>query len=353
MTNQPTPLPRPSDEANESEEDMAHEGMPRPEALVLTKADLLQSLVQVDGDKVSSNRALAMETDFRTRITSHLESLPTADAKFAKFNTSPFVLMFYTLQHGYTRISEIEEAILPAKVFSSMETSAGRMVEAVVLPKYGWEFAPSGMQTVNSAIDGKKIAGDTLCLATLKSGPRCLNDEMSENFADAILANCVAWAKDSGKRKLDFTYGVLYGTKKQSNKKDWHILRNIARKLPRGMKETPEGKWHCQFKKDGVGVTVTVRIGIDLWNYIAGHGLAFMEICTSLLRACVKPSDTEAGKVTYTISDLEEIISLAGLPPTFNTKILQRSQLEWLFFFARHFCDEIVPGNLDALPAPK
>ncbi len=198
---------------------MAHEGMPRPEAVVLTKEALLRSLVQVDGDNGSSNRVLAMETDFRSRITGHLKSLPTADAKFAKFNTSPFVLMFYTLQHGYTRISEIEEAILPAKVFSSMETSAGRMVEAVVLRQYGWEFAPSGMQTVNSAIDGKKVAGDTLCLATLKSGPRCLNDEMSENFADNILNNCVAWAKDAGKAKLDFTYGVLYGTKKQSKKR--------------------------------------------------------------------------------------------------------------------------------------
>jgi len=332
---------------------MAHEGMPRPEALVLSKEALLRSLVQVDGDKGSSNRALAMETDFRTRITSHLESLPTADAKFAKFNTSPFVLMFYTLQHGYTRISEIEEAILPAKVFSSMETSAGRMVEAVVLPQYGWEFAPSAMHSINSAIDGKKIDGDTLCLATLKSGPRCLNDEMSENFADAIIANCEEWAKEAGKKKLDFTYGVLYGTRKQSNKKDWHILRNIAKKLPKGIKEAPDGKWHCHFEKNEIAVTVTVRIGIELWNYIAGHNLAFMEICTSLLRACVKPSETESGKCTYTISDLEAIISLAGLPTTFNTKILQRSQLEWLFFFARHFCDEIVSGNLDLLTRRK
>lgn len=145
---------------------MAHDGMPRPEALVLKKADLLQSLVQVDGDKASSDRAMAMETDFRTRITSHLEGLPTADAKFAKFNTSPFVLMFYTLQHGYTRISEIEEAILPAKVFSSMETSAGRMVEAVVLPRYGWEFASSGMQTVNSASTARRSP------VTLSASPR-------------------------------------------------------------------------------------------------------------------------------------------------------------------------------------
>jgi hypothetical protein len=327
--------------------------MPRPEALVLSKADLLRSLVKVDGDKGSSNRALAMETDFRTRITSHLESLPTSDAKFAKFNTSPFVLMFYTLQHGYTRISEIEAAILPAKVFSSMETSAGRMVEAVVLPHYGWEFAPSAMHSINSAIDGRKIARDTLCLATLKSGPRCLNDEMSENFADAILANSEAWAKEAGKKKLDFTYGVLYGTRKQSNKKDWHILRNVAKKLPKGIKESPNGQWRCRFVKNGIDVTVTVRIGIELWNYIAGHNLAFMEICTSLLRACVKPSEAETGKHEYTISDLADIISLEGVSPAFNTKIVQRSQLEWLFFFARHFCDDIVSGDLASLPTLK
>lgn len=233
-----------------------------------------------------------------------------------------------------------------------METSAGRMVEAVVLPKHGWEFVPSGMHTINSAIDGKKTSGNTLCLATLKSGPRCLNDEMSENFADTILNNCEAWAKDAGKKKLEFTYGVLYGTKRQSNKKDWHILRNIAKKLPDGIKESPDGKWHCKFVKNGVAVTVTIRIGIDLWNYIAGHDLSFMEICTSLLRSCVKPADSESGKVAYTISDLEEIISLAGLPRTFNPKILQRSQLEWLFFIARHFCDDIRPGDLAALPTP-
>jgi hypothetical protein len=332
---------------------MAHPGMPRPEALKLSKAKLLETLVRVDSDKQSSDRALEMENDFRTRIANHVQSLPTKDAKFAKFNTNPFVLMFYTLQHGFRRISEIEEAILPAKVFSSMETSAGRMVESVVLPQYGWEFAPSEMHSINSAIDGKKMMDDTLCLAALKSGPRCLNDEMSENFADAILMNCEAWAKASAIKKIDFTYGVLYGTKKQSNKKDWHILRNIAKKLHSGVREGPENQWHCKFVKKKVEVTVTVRIGIDLWNYVAGHELAFLEICTSLLRACVQPSRTEPGKQNYTISDLEQIISIAGIPRSFNTKILQRSQLEWLFFIARHFCDELIPGDFTSLKAKK
>ena len=60
-----------------------------------------------------------------------------------------------------------------------METSAGRMVETIVLPVYDWEIVPSEMHSVNSALDGKRLLGDELRLATLKSGPRCLNDEMS------------------------------------------------------------------------------------------------------------------------------------------------------------------------------
>ena len=324
---------------------MAHKGLPRPSPLIITKAGLIDALALLDQDQEASSRALAMETDFRDRITSHVESLPTQDAKFARFNTSPFVLMFYALQNGFTRISEIESAILPAKVFSSMETSAGRMVEAVVLPRYGWEVVPSEMHSVNSAIDGKKMTGDELCLATLKSGPRCLNDEMSENFADVILSNCTAWAQEAGVNKIDFTYGVLYGTKKQSNKKDWHILRNIAEKLPGGMKETPANKWQCSFEKDNVQVRVTIRIGVELWGYIAGHDLAFLEICTALIRSCIKPVNTKRGKHQYAIIDLEDIVSIAEIPDAFNIKILQRSQFEWLFFLARHFCDEIVPGD--------
>lgn len=101
--------------------------------------------------------------------------------------------MFHTFKKRYRHIAQIEEDILPAKIFSSMETSAGRMVETVVLPIYAWKPVPSAMHTTNSLIDGKKKSGSTLCLATLKSGPRCLNDEMSENIADAILSNSSAW----------------------------------------------------------------------------------------------------------------------------------------------------------------
>ena len=328
---------------------MAHKGMPHPDVVTFTKAELLRSLVRVDKSPASSKRVLAMETEFRTRIKNHVQALPTSDAKFSKFFTSPFVLMFYALQNGLQRIGEIEQVILPAKVFSSMETSAGRMVESVALPKYGWEIVPSQMHSSYSAVDGKRTVRDTLFLATLKSGPRCLNDEMSENFADAILGNCLTWAKDAGVKKIDFTYGVLYGTRKQSNKKDWHILRNIAEKFPSGIVESPENMWHCRFKKNGVDVTVTVRIGADLWTHVAGHDDALMELCTSLLRACIKLPAAGRVKHNYVISDLADIVSLRGIDERFNAKIIQRSQLEWLFFFARHFCDDITAGDLGSI----
>ena len=211
---------------------MAHKGLPRPESYDLSKASLLQTLKAVDNDAGAKDRILKMENDFRSRINTHLAGLPVQSSSFKKFNTSPFVLLFYSLQNELKHIHQIEKAILPAKLFSSMETSAGRMVEQVALPVYSWEIVESSMHSANSALDGKKAAKNIVSLATLKSGPRCLNDEMSENFADAIIANFEEWSE--GRKKIDCTYGVLYGTKKQSNKKDWHILRNVCEKLSPG-----------------------------------------------------------------------------------------------------------------------
>jgi hypothetical protein len=322
-----------------------HDGLPIPGRSSLQKSQLLQALQTVDNDAAAKQRVLTLETEFRRRIGIHVESLPRQDAIFSKFNTNPFVLMIHSKNKGYKRISEIESDILPAKVFSSMETSAGRMVEAVVFPVYGWEVVPSVMHSPDSVLDGRKKSGNVLCLATLKSGPRCLNDEMSKDIAEDILANCEHWANAYHVREIDFTYGVLYGTKRQSNKKDWHILRNIEEKLTGGtMLESPANHWCCKFRKNGITVTVTIRIGMELWNYIGGTNLMYTELATSIIRACIVPSDLDPADYQYQISDLPAIISMQSVAANFNVALLQRSQLEWLFFFARHFCDELNEG---------
>lgn len=321
-----------------------HAGLPRADKRVFRKPEILAMLRAVDTDPASTARVLALETEFRQRIQYHVEALPAEDAKFEKFNTSPFVLMIHCMKRGYSRISQIESDILPAKQFSSMETSAGRMVEAVALPAYGWEVVLSGMHSPNSALDGKKRSGDTLCVATLKSGPRCLNDEMSENFADSIVTHSRAWADEAGVRRIDFTYGVLYGTPKVSNKKDWHILRNVAQKVADGsITVSPNGRWDCAFTRDGIEVKVAVRIGSDWWTYLGGER-CLTELCAAMIRACVPPGDADPANQTYTISDLSQIVSTATVPTDFNVAILQRSQLPWLFFLARHFCDALEDG---------
>ena len=319
-----------------------HKGLPRPAPRVMTKPALLSGLRAVDSSPNATRRILAMETEFRRRMAAHIGSLPAEDAELAKFNTSPFVLMIHCLHRGYKRVSQIEADILPAKQFSSMETSAGRMVEVVAMPHYGWDSVPSEMHSTNSALDGKRLVGNTLFLATLKSGPRCLNDEMSENLADSIIGHCTAWAADAGVKTLDFTYGVLYGTPQQSNKKDWHILRNLKEKLPaRSMAVRPDNRWDCRFAKGGIDVTVSVRIGADWWRHLGGD-TGLVEICVALIRACVAPDgEIDQPDYVYAISDLSEIVSLATVPTDFNVSILQRSQLPWLFFLARHFCDEL------------
>ncbi|MCP4698038.1 MAG: hypothetical protein GY862_14465 [Gammaproteobacteria bacterium] len=222
-----------------------------------------------------------------------------------------------------------------------METSAGRMVEEVVLPEYGWECVPSEMHTTNSALDGKKAERDIYHLATLKSGPRCLNDEMSENFADTVLNNYEEWAQEADVQRIDFTYGVLYGTEKLSNKKDWHILRNINEKAGSAITVQPYNCWHCQFCQNGIEVDVTVRIGLDWWQHLGGE-LCFIEVFTALIRACINAGAYDPDAYQYTISDLNEIVTTFGVREEFNVSLLQRSQIPWLFLMARHFCDELV-----------
>lgn len=320
-----------------------HAWLPRAEPVIFSKGGVLAALLQVDQSPASRQRILnVLEPEFRARVAAHIASLPTASSSMDSFSTSPFVLMVYAKAYSLIKISEIERAILPAKLFSSMETSAGRMIEEVMLPAYGWARVPSGMHTANSSIDGLRLAPPVLQIATLKSGPRCLNDEMSENFADAIVDHGATWLAANGVSQLEWTYASLYGTYRKSNKKDWHILRNIYAKLgPDAFATTPQGSWSCDFTMNTARVTATVRIGNDWWAYLGGP-LCIMEMCVALIRACVPPGIPDPAGYAYAINDLADIVSTPPSLAGFNCSIIQSSQLPWLFLLMSHFCDDLI-----------
>jgi hypothetical protein len=75
-----------------------HEGLPRPVKFTLSKTALLEALLALDRDKDATARVLKLENDFREKIRSHVEALPTSEAEFSKFNTNPFVLMIHTFK---------------------------------------------------------------------------------------------------------------------------------------------------------------------------------------------------------------------------------------------------------------
>lgn len=322
----------------------AHPWIPPRSSRLLSKSALLKDLYAIDSDPTSRQRVLELETAFRARIATGIGALPAASARFDKFRTNPFVLLMHSMRNGYRSISQIEHDILPAKLFSSMETSAGKMMEEIALPVYGWETVPSAMHTAYSALDGRKRSGDVLTVATLKSGPACLNDEMAENFADAILLHAPTWAKDYEASVVEFSYGVLYGTPNQSNKKDWHILRNLwDKRKGEDFIVTPEKRWHTIFIHKDIEIRASVRIGTDWWSYLGGSPKTNVEIWTAMIRACVAAGPPDPPNHMYVIQDLADIVSLESVPHDFNVSLLQRGQLQWLFFIARHFCDKLVP----------
>ncbi len=322
-----------------------HKGLPKAPLTSLSKAQLLMELKAIDADANRSRRILVIETQLRTWIDSHVATLTLADAPLAKFNTSPFVLMIHCRRNNYSQIEQLEKDILPAKLFSSMETSAGRMVESIVLPAFGWEQVSSQMHSQDSVIDVRKVTAQKLFLATLKSGPRCLNDEMSKDIATDIFRNCPQWAKDADVKAVDFTFGALYGTQKQSNKKDWHILRNlssIAQRTARCAVLTDcSDRWHMEYKHNGIRVRVTVRIGGDLWRFIGKGQNLSIDLCIALIRACVVPASSAPIRENYSIADLPSIVSMENVATGFNVRLLQRSQIPWLFFMMRHFSDTL------------
>jgi hypothetical protein len=320
-------------------------------AVELSKSQLLDSLAAVDANDAARGRVLQLETGFRKKVSTLLNNLPVEDNTFRDFSTSPFVLLARAAQRGYKQAREIEDDILVGKIFSSMETSAGRMVEEVALPVYGWTIVPSEMRSAYSVIDGELVTGGKACFLGLKSGPRCLNDDSSGHISSNIIDFHQQWAKDKAVSKVEFVFGALYGTKAQSNKKDWHVISDASRLLHEehnaDLRKSAAKSWDAAVTHEGVELDLSVKIGVDLWEHIGRTGIqvetAFVEICAALIRSCVAPGEPTPPDFVATIANFDNVIALDAVPDNYNVAILQRSQLEWLFLIAAHFCDELNP----------
>ena len=169
-------------------------------------------------------------------------------------------------------------------VFSSMETSAGNMAEKVVLPIYGWEVVHNAMQSHETLLGGRKIDqhGGKFVGVTLKNRPRTLNADMAKNIGNELVKFAPSWAVRHSVKEVDFTYGVLYETRKQSNKKDWHILRNIdeSRLSHSKINISHKRNWCIPYSDGLLTVSSNVRVEIEWWEFLGGKDTC-IELCGS------------------------------------------------------------------------
>lgn len=318
---------------------------PTAERTSISRRLLLQQLSDVDASSAARARVLELEVGFQDKIDAYLTSLKSKYSSFEKLSTSPFVLLVLARQQGAQSIPEIDRGLVAAKSFSSIETSTGKMIEQVVLPIYGWDEVPSSMASANSSLDGLSVRNKTVRVATLKSGPRCLNDTMAERLADDLVEYGDSWAQTFGGKNLEYSFGALYGTRRRSNKKDWHILRHVVDKVEsRGgqVVSSADESWSCKVVlSGGTSVDASVRIGQDWWTYLGGP-TALVEVATALVRACVALGQVPVDASMYAIPDLAATVSAAEVPRGYNVGLLQRSQLPWFFLTAWHYCDDLV-----------
>lgn len=271
---------------------------------------------------------------------------PAIDGK----STNPFVLAAYAELFDVKQLKQVDDIVAAAKVFSSIETAAGRVVEDVIPPFYGWQQVNSPGHTVLSEIDSARVVGDTVELVAPKSGPMCINDSMVSQIANAVSNNWIDWSNNWGVNKVRYIVGMNYSTAKNSNKKDWHIVRiaeqrvseqgaNVSSSCTTHDGKRPIASSFFSANQAEKELRVETLQGRDLWAHIADSSDAFLQICWAMAKCLDSVAVPPDGN--YSTGEMREIVDFAD---RLNVANVTDSEKQWLVLFARHFVDELEAG---------
>lgn len=261
--------------------------------------------------------------------------------------TNPFVLAAYANLFAIQTLKQVDEIVAAAKVFSSLETAAGRVVEDVIPEFYGWQQIESEGHTLLSEIDSARIVDDTIELVALKSGPMCINDSMVSQIANSISVNWIEWSNHWGVDKVRYIVGMNYSTAKNSNKKDWHIVRLAEERAVANGLITTSGCTSSNGKKplahsffeggqSGKSLRVETMQGRALWAHVGGSSDTYLEICWAMAK-CMEALAVPIGS-NFSTGGMNEIIEFAA---KIDAPEVPEAEKQWLVMFARHFVDEL------------
>lgn len=288
-------------------------------------------------------RIAQLETALEQRMVQINARTPAIDGK----STNPFVLAAYAHLFDVQTLKQVDDIVAAAKVFSSIETAAGRVVEDVLPPFYGWEQIDTPGHSVRSEIDSARKAGGIAELVALKSGPMCINDSMVAQISNAVATHWEAWAEHWEVDHVRYIVGMNYSTAKNSNKKDWHIVRlaeekveakgatiDVSCTIPQDKR--PLARSHFEANQNGKTLRVETLQGRALWSHIGGSDDAFLEICWAMAR-CMETLEVPPGS-NFTTGEMSEIVEFAA---AIDAPDVSEAEKQWLVLFARHFVDEL------------
>ena len=314
-----------------------------PVALTLVESQSFFDSLSAPNNTNKANRIAQLQAAMSARMQQINARTPAIDGK----STNPFVLAAYSSLFGVHTLKQVDEIVAAAKVFSSIETAAGRVVEDVIPPSFGWAQVNSPGHTVLSEIDSARVVNGTAELVALKSGPMCINDSMVSQISNAVATNWKAWADHWGVSSVRYIVGMNYSTAKNSNKKDWHIVRlaeersaqlgaTVTSSCTRTGTRLPIASSFFEAREGGKSLRVEVMQGRNLWAHMAGESDAFLQICWSMVR-CLG-GIAVAPTANFTTGEMSSIVAFSA---RIQAAGISEAEKQWLVLLARHFVDEL------------
>ncbi len=331
---------------------------------------------------VSEERVKTLAGVLATYIVKNLpEAIDRRDG-LADYSTNPYVLLTSASVMNLEDPARFASFLFNTKLYMGLETSFGKSIEAAFVSpyplnqnaKHKWIDAPEKIAefaklkglgreekarvrtgSVWREVDKSCVVGNRRYMASIKSGPNCINDSQVQAMTSAIMQHHMQWLADTKATYpdvtgLDIVVGLTYGTDRTTNNKENQIL---AKLLAAGFEEED------RTKRPGVlidrktkSIRVYRRIGRDFWAFIGDpvepHAteFVFLEVMLALSKALstgIESADLET-RINAKLKALASALSKLTFPPqslpTWVRKDFDENDLFWFATAITAFYDE-------------
>jgi len=302
--------------------------------------------------RVSKNRVNKLSDSLARYMQSNVPGTVNRREGLSDYRTNPYVLITSATLMDLSDPQRFAEFLFNNKLYMGLETSFGKSIEGILVSEYPigaskahrWtepnekiaeSHALAGLDREDKAkrrtvsvwreIDKSCIAGNRRYLATIKSGPNCINDTQVEAMKNAIADHHETWMKMTrknhpGVNRIDIVIGLTYGTDRTTNNKENQILVKL---LEHGFEEEDRArKPGVLIDSESRSIRVYRHIGQDFWGFIGNPSspsktpFVYLEVLLALSEALSKGLGTREfeDNVNRKLAQLSEAISKLAFP---------------------------------------